>query len=106
MALDFFHPEHIFGKLFLQFLPQIIFFSSLGLFIVNFLKSPSISISLIAIYVSTEFLTKGNLLPIYHPFFSNTEPYSIVELAGKGILNLILAAILFKGTYYFLKFRP
>lgn len=104
--LDFLHPDFLLIKLLLQFVPEIIFFTGLGSIIVNFLRSPMLSISFVSIYVAVEFLTKGNLLPLYHPFFSNTEPaHSIVELASKGVINTLLGLIFLKATNYFLEYR-
>lgn len=75
--------------LLLQYIPQTLFFSGLGFFLMTLFKNIGISITVVAFYISTEFLTQGQLIPWYHAFFFNDSYLTLNELLSKSILNII-----------------
>jgi len=85
----------------LQFIPQFYFFCGLTFLFMTLFKNVSIVLTIIAFYVSTEFLTQGNLIPWYHVFFFNVEVLDFYTLINKSLLNLVLGFLfIYVGGLY------
>lgn len=89
--------------LLLQYIPQFLFFGGISFFLMTLFRNSSIAITIIAFYVTTEVLTKGQFIPWYHVFFANEVPLGINDVINKSILNLILSFLFIKMGGYGLK---
>lgn len=87
--------------LIIQYMSQLIFISGLAFFLLTIFRNISISMTIVAFYVGTEFLTKGQLFPWYHVFFFNEKILNFYEVINKSILSIIigLAFIIVGGDF-------
>ncbi|MGL5415140.1 MAG: hypothetical protein ACRDAU_05735 [Clostridium sp.] len=89
VILSYFTDNNI-ALVFVQIIPQIIFFSGLATLITSLFKSTVVGLCSIIAYVSTEVLTHGELLPWYHVFYFNNTPLPLENLLLTSVINLIL----------------
>lgn len=97
--------QEVFINLILQLAPQVIFFSGLAFSLMTFFKDIGISISFIAVYVVTELLSAGQVMPWYHVFFFNEIILDLGTMIPKSLLNTIIGILLFWFGHYFLTFK-
>ncbi|GGM42916.1 hypothetical protein GCM10011351_31060 [Paraliobacillus quinghaiensis] len=70
-----------------------------------FFKDIGISISFIAVYVVTELLTKGQVIPLYHVFFFNENTLNISTIISKNLVTTTIGILFFWFGNYFLTFK-
>lgn len=89
--------------LLLQYVPQYLFFVGLSFLCMTLFHNVGVTLTVIAFYTATEFLTGGELTPWYHVFFYNEALLSFEQLIIKSILTLLIGLLLIKFGGYFLR---
>lgn len=79
--------------LLVQYVAQLTFIGGIAFFLLAIFKNISISITIIAFYVGTEFLTNGELFPWYHVFFFNRSILNFYEVINKSIITIIIGIV-------------
>lgn len=81
-----------------RYVPLLIYFGTLsllfatfGFLLVSICKNIITPIVIIAIYVVTEYLTNGKMMPWYHAMAFITNPFSIEDVTFKGITNILIS---------------
>ncbi|GAB4075231.1 hypothetical protein GCM10028778_27350 [Barrientosiimonas marina] len=102
-AIDMIMVNAAFIPLFIQYFSEAIIFAYGSFLIVILTKNVSITIMVIGVYVATEVLTLGQVIPWYHVMFFNTSPLSIQETLGKGLLNISVGFSLLIAAQIYLR---
>lgn len=89
--------------LLLQYVPQYFFFAGLSFLCMTLFQNIGVTLTVIAFYTATEFLTGGHLIPWYHVFFFNEDLLTSSQIVNKSVFTLALGLILIKLGGYFLK---
>lgn len=89
--------------LLLQYVPQYLFFAGLSFLCMTIFKNVGVTMTLIAFYTTTEFLTEGDLIPWYHVFFYNKSLLNFYQIVNKSIITLLISLLLIKLGGYFLR---
>ncbi|MFE7062014.1 hypothetical protein ACFVAD_07665 [Sutcliffiella sp. NPDC057660] len=94
-----------------QYLPQILMYSSISFLLVIIFKSIIPPIIIIVGYVISKYFTYGSpALPLYNIMYFNKEVLQLEDIVGKSLLNVLLSCIfyfvghlIFSNNRYMLK---
>ncbi|MGP7816527.1 hypothetical protein [Niallia sp. 01092] len=103
LILNLIHYKNYFFNLLLPYLFQSLLYIAIAFFIVLFSKKVMVPIIVIGGYVSTEYLTGGNIIPFFHIITFNIEPITFRESEYGLILNFSLSFFLFFISHILLK---
>ncbi|MFL0506945.1 hypothetical protein ACH0B5_14445 [Ureibacillus sp. 179-F W5.1 NHS] len=92
-ALTFRFPDANFFVLLLQYLSESIFYISVAFLFIICFKKVTIPIVIIGSYVSTEYLTGGQIIPLFHVMFFNDSPLAFDEVILSSTINLVLSIV-------------
>lgn len=85
--------DSTFGPMALKYISLSFLFCSVGFLLVMCLRSVTISLSIIAIYTVTEFMTRGDVIPWHHLFTFNIEPPTYADSVSDAIIHVIFGVI-------------
>ena len=89
--------------LLLQYVPQYFFFAGLSFLCMTLFQNIGVTLTVIAFYTATEFLTGGHLIPWYHVFFYHQQLLDLYQVVNKSIVTFILGLLFIKLGGYFLR---
>ncbi|WP_026678860.1 hypothetical protein [Fictibacillus gelatini] len=96
-------PDANFFVLFIQYAAESLLYISIGFVIILLTKKVMVPILMIVAYVSTEFLTEGSIIPVFHIMSFNTEPLSFDQIIFSVLLNGCISVILFVFGHLYLR---
>lgn len=91
--------------LFVQYIPLTMLFAGFTFLAVVVLQNIFAPLILIVLYITTEYFTKGELLPWYHAMFFNELPLALEDVWLKSVINLSLAILFTTLGHVFLEKR-
>ncbi|MFT8310134.1 MAG: hypothetical protein ABF629_03130 [Sporolactobacillus sp.] len=102
LAVRLYHAPFI--ALFFQFVSEALVYTSLSFMIINLFKLIWVPLLFIGSYVSTEYLTGGQMIPYYHVMLFH--PASIQSsVFPQTLINLGISFIFFLTGHYYLKYK-
>ncbi len=95
LLASLFIPNATFGPMALKYISLSFLFCSVSFVFVTTVKNVIISLSIIAIYTVTEYMTRGDVIPWHHLFTFNIEPPTYKDSISNAIVHIVFGLLFF-----------
>ncbi|WP_382359336.1 hypothetical protein [Lentibacillus kimchii] len=91
--------------LIVQYIPETLLFSGFAFLAAVIVRNIFVPLIIIIFYITTEFFTKGSLIPWYHAMFFNTSPVQFQDIWSRSLTNLVISVVLMLLGHLYLSKR-